>query len=600
MKRNIFLSLLLVSCTTIAACALPSDISALSKNTQNIEDAATPTTNAPNIDTSEADSLTANEKAILALIQKKKSEGLSESEYLELSSLYSAENMIKDERDLLEEAYRLFGDEDTFSTLQSLCVNLSEEDAAVTTLTKQLLDYLSSVNSPDDTEAISDAITLLESPEWWNTLMPVLYEGKRTYYFEDGSQTVLIIEAGYDENGVMALSAYSLSQNKKSGTYLFKNGNIFDVYIESSDQVLTISDIASSEGKKDFYLCSIDFNKGTIRKDIGSVSNGVIVGDLTVSISQFDDYNGIEAINLFSSDDLTSVKFSGSFDENGVPTCDTPSASTLDSIKKSTESENIVVYAYNEDKSKCLYIDSVDDTSTFTFLSSYLELKAVPEIKVYSPKTTLFIDDSDTPLSGSLEEVSSIKVRVYNNAIQYFDGTSWITLGSVDSFVEKDPFKPYNDRHENVNTISKVITKKNMTANNIGTVVADKKVTTSSGNSNKTNSGSRTPAASTPTTPTVPVVTPAAPVVTPTTPSGDNGSANNNQSGSDSGSSSSGNSTPSAPAVDNTPSSGSSDSGNTSSGSDSGSSDAGSSSSGGSDSGSSGDGENIEWTPDDF
>ena len=54
-----------------------------------------------------------------------------QEDYHTLAKLYGENGRVREQRDLLEQCYRLFQDQESFELLQSITVNLAEEEGAV-------------------------------------------------------------------------------------------------------------------------------------------------------------------------------------------------------------------------------------------------------------------------------------------------------------------------------------------------------------------------------------------------------------------------------------------------------------------------------------
>ena len=54
-----------------------------------------------------------------------------QEDYHTLAGLYAQKGRVREQRNLLEQCYRLFGDQESFELLQNITVNLAEEEGAV-------------------------------------------------------------------------------------------------------------------------------------------------------------------------------------------------------------------------------------------------------------------------------------------------------------------------------------------------------------------------------------------------------------------------------------------------------------------------------------
>lgn len=542
MKRKfIYPAFIIANTALLSSCALP--IKALDKSSSFDTTVLEETSVAKSENTVYSES----EQEILDLYALKAQNVLSKDQYVTLASLLVNEGYIKDARDIYEEAYRLYSDSSLLNAHDALTVNALEED-------QDIIDLLSTLNTKD----IAGALNHIESDTFKDSLMPVLCEGKRTYYLDN-----LIVEVGYTEGGIYYSNVYS------------------DSYTVSMMGDITKIQYTDNSG---FTLITIDFNLGNFRIDKGTFVNNVLSGDYSVSIGLFDDYNDIKPSDIYKNIDSYSLEtYTGSFDESGKTTVESPNDATLKALSKNAGTDSVLVYAYNEDKTKCLYIGvSDDEISSCKFTENTLGYLTTPTITTYEIKDPLINSQSDEPVNTSDEE-STLEVRVLDGHIQVFYGNEWIDMGEVSSYENNDPFKNYTEHKETVDNTYVPSKSESVLSLNSGEIVEEKKTVSSSTSSKTASSTTQTtaPAATTPAA-TAPVAsTPAA--------STQEASVSTPSSGSPSSSESS------APAA-STPSS--SDTSDSSSSSDSSQQEQSSGSSGGSESSGSSDGSDMGWSPD--
>ena len=139
--------------------------------------------------------LTDLELEIVNLETKYNKGEFTQADYLALADAYRRAGYIRRQRDMLEQDYRLYQDMDAFATLQGLAVNLGEETEDIRSLAQEMQNDL------ELPEYLDESVNLIDSEDWFLTMMPKLKEGKRDYYLEQEGQSLLYIEVGYAENG---------------------------------------------------------------------------------------------------------------------------------------------------------------------------------------------------------------------------------------------------------------------------------------------------------------------------------------------------------------------------------------------------------------
>ena len=487
----------------------------------------------------------------------------AQADYLALADAYSRAGYIRKQRDMLEQDYRLYGDAEAFAALQGISVNLEEESAEISQRAKEMLNNL------ELTEYLDESINLIDSADWFSTMMPKLKEGKRNYYLEQEGGTLLYVQVGYTEAGERFSKVWYTGNGSKR--FLSQEG--------AAIRMVTVE----AEGAFDSW--SMDCASGNITHEQGTLTDGMITGEYTCGIHTGE--GGLEAYSLWSSrEGVDYVTYTGSFDAEGKILTEQPAADVKKKLLEGTEYTDLVLYAYDASGQKCLWQGIGADTTAedFRFGTELIGLDTQPEYTAYEVKT---MTAEDTATAEGTDVTA--QVRIYDGEVQWFDGKSWISAGSVEELEKQDPFVAYEENRAGA-----------AAENNTGSITGNAATSGDGQNADK-NTGSIQQATPTPTAKPAttkpaankPAATPAptaAPTPAPAQSNNDSGSSGGGSS--DSGSSDSGSSD-----------SGSSDSGSSDSGSsDSGSSDSGSSDSG-SDSGSTGgdSGGNdvdVDWTPD--
>ena len=177
--RFLALAMSAVLVTSLTACGDGSD--------ENAKDAVTPVEAQP--------MLSELELEILNLETKYNKGEFTQEDYLSLADAYNRAGYIRKQRDMLEQDYRLYEDADAFSTLQGLSVNLEEETEEIRSRAQEMLNDL------ELPEYLDESVNLIDSGDWFSTMMPKLKEGQRSYYLERDAQPLFYAQVGYTGEG---------------------------------------------------------------------------------------------------------------------------------------------------------------------------------------------------------------------------------------------------------------------------------------------------------------------------------------------------------------------------------------------------------------
>ena len=549
--------------------------------------------------------LTELELEILNLETKYNKGEFTQADYLALADAYSQAGYIRRQRDLLEQDYRLYQDTDAFATLQGLVVNLEEETENIKSRAQEMQNDL------ELPEYLDESVNLIDSEDWFLTMMPKLKEGKRDYYLEQEGQPTLYIEVGYAEDGECFSKVwYTADQMQRT---LSQEGTTIRMVTVTSPE-------ADRSGS--FEAWNIDCATGSITHEQGTMQNGILTGDYTCDVHAG---NGpMEAFSLWSSrEGQEYVTYTGAFDTDGKALTEQPTEDVKKKLLEGTDYTDLIIYAYDAAGENCLWqgIGDGQAAGDYHFGQEMIGLETCPEYTAYEVTEDRKTDGAGTDTDSADNTANTTdntaetgdttgnagttpQIRIFDGEIQWFDGKYWVSAGSVKEMEKQDPFMAYEENRDAASggdtasgvtgsitgNIASSITGGADTGNTTGTTNITGSGTNGSGitgtgtgsTSGNKNSGSiskptPTPAAKPATKPTTtkpaattPAVTPApTPVPTPTpTPVQKDDHDDHDDGGSDD--------------------SGSNDSGN-SGGSDSGSSDSGSS--GGND-------VDMDWTPD--
>lgn len=588
-------------------------------NGEEVEDAVTPVEAQP--------MLSELELEILNLETKYNKGEFAGADYLALADAYSRAGDIRKQRDMLEQDYRLYEDADAFSTLQGLSVNLEEETEEIRSCAQEMLNDL------ELPEYLDESVNLIDSGDWFSTMMPKLKEGQRSYYLERDAQPLFYAQVGYTGEGQRFSKVwYTGSETKR---FLSQEGAIIrlvtvtstvvedpastagtDTTAETADiqdtatpRAATPADMGAWNGT--FESWSVDSATGSITHEQGTMQKGVLTGDYTCNIHAGE--GGLDAFSLWNNrEGMEYITYTGSFDAEGKVLTEQPSEEIRKKLLEGTDYTDLILYAYDATGENCLWQGTGAETSVadYRFGGELIGLENRPEYTSYEVPETMAADDDGTGNAGETG-TEKPKIRIFDGEIQWFDGKYWVSAGNVKEMAKQDPFVAYEEKHDTAAPGDTAgTTGGDTTDGNAGESITGGDTTGTAGG-NK-NSGTIQKPAATPKPTTKPSTTkpgttkPSAapsPAATPAPTATPAQSNDNSSSGSSSGGSS------------DSGGSGGSDSGSNTDSSDSGSS-SGSSSSGGSDSGSSG-GSNsngggtggdsgnsggsdvdMEWTPD--
>ncbi|MCH5342423.1 MAG: hypothetical protein J1E64_00180 [Acetatifactor sp.] len=424
----------------------------------------------------------------------------SQEDYQALAALYKEAGLIRKQRDMLEQCYRLYDDEHAFEELQTIAVNLAEEDAAILGEAQTMLQNL------ELEDYLGESIHMIFGQTWFDTMMPKLGAGMRSYFLCKDGQTVLTIQVGYDETGVPFSNVW---HNAGDQTTLLS-------WTENTVQLLT-TDLVEENYNGDFTLWTINGNSGDIKKEQGTMANGIYTGVYQVELHIGS--AGGDVYDLWSNrNNMSYSTYVGAFDGSGVTTVDQPSASNLASFVEGSDHGTCVVYAYDENKENCLFIGVVDaeEAENFAFGIGAMGISAYPSLLIYEPV------EQTEPEGGETEEVP--QVRIFDGQIQFFSGNKWVTLGSVSQYQKEDPFRGYGEQkvqsdEAKRNAASSEEGERGKNGQGVGSIEPEKPTAPSTPSTPSTTRPSR-PSTTTPSTPSVPS-TPAPAPSTPPAPSYD-------------------------------------------------------------------------------
>lgn len=123
-------------------------------------------------------------------------------------------------------------------------------------------------------EYLDESINLIATEEWFRTMMDGATEGSRNYYVQRDGETVLTIQAGYDEAGESYARVCYFGEQVR---VLQRKGNAV--------QLLTTQlEDEKYEGAYEVWTC--DGDTGSIYQEKGSFAEGVLTGEYTLKVHE--------------------------------------------------------------------------------------------------------------------------------------------------------------------------------------------------------------------------------------------------------------------------------------------------------------------------
>ena len=354
-------------------------------------------------------------------------------EYLTLAKDYGEIGRVREERDLLEQSYRLYDDTEAFELLQNLTVNLVEEEPQIRQAAENLTENL----TQDDT--VGEAIQALTGEECFRTLMPKLREGQRSYYLSGDGE--LYFQVGYGADGAEATKVWYTAGGRS-------------IFLQNAENTLKIV-ICTGDAVASYYL---DAGTGSITREQGAMKNDVLTGEYTCDISSGE--NGVDLFSLWNSrGELEYTTYQGEFDDEGKTLLEQPGEAELKKLLEGSGYQKAVLYAYDASTGRCLWqgLDSDATVESYSFGGDMLGLQSVPEYTPYEaqPMTEQNVEETVEGADGaedSIEPDSSettdniARVRVFDGEIQWYDGKYWVSAGKAADLIQEDPFLAYEER----------------------------------------------------------------------------------------------------------------------------------------------------------
>lgn len=324
-------------------------------------------------------------------------------DYYALAGLYEQDGSYKKARDILEQCFRLYGDERSLELLAEITVDLKEESDDLNAMISEIVGYMQIGENYDV------LLRTIKDDTWISALMPKLKTGSRKYYSVISDDATAYIEVGYGSG-----SAYSK-------IYLIDKEQISAVIWQNDSYRILSSGYDGEQYQGEFSLWTLNEKTHEVMIESGTLDNGVLTGSYTASIGSMGD--DVAAADFWLTKENVSYKvYTGNFDENGVPTVEQPKEDVISKFLENTDYGTCLVYAYTEDNTKCLW---VGDASAIT--ADILKLPEIPTFDTYEVKSEV-----------ATQELVA-QVRVYDGVVQWYDGSKWVDVASVEDMVQEDP-----------------------------------------------------------------------------------------------------------------------------------------------------------------
>ena len=348
--------------------------------------------------------------------------------------------------------------------MQGLSVNLEEETEEIRSRAQEMLNDL------ELPEYLDESVNLIDSADWFSTMMPKLKEGQRSYYLERDAQPLFYAQVGYTGEGQRFSKVwYTGSETKR---FLSQEGTIIrlvtvtstvvedpdstagtDTTAETADIQDTATPRAATPADMDawngtFEAWNVDCATGSITHEQGTMQKGVLTGDYTCDVHAGE--GGLDAFSLCNNrEGMEYITYTGSFDSEGKALVEQPSEEIRKKLLEGTDDTDLILYAYDATGENCLWQGTGAETSVadYRFGGELIGLETRPEYTSYEVPETMATDDDGT---GSTGETGTEKpqIRIFDGEIQWFDGKYWVSAGNVKEMAKQDPFAAYEENHD--------------------------------------------------------------------------------------------------------------------------------------------------------
>ena len=432
------------------------------------------------------------ELEILNLETKYNKGEFEQTDYRMLADAYSRAGYLRRQRNMLEQVYRLYDDAEAFASLQGLSVNLEEENDSIRARAQEMQHDL------ELPEYLDESVNLIDSEDWFLTMMPKLKEGQRNYYLEQNSEPLLYVQVGYTGEGQCFSKVWYTGSGTKrflsqegamirlvtvtpAGTAEPENGteegtDAADATAATEPAAADIQDTATpttdapantEAWNGSFEAWTMDCADGSIIHEQGTMQTGVLTGDYTCNISAGE--GSMEAFSLWSSREAREyISYTGAFDNEGKILTEQPSEAAKKKLLEGTEYTDLILYAYDTDGENCLWqgIGAGQTVEDCRFGQEMIGLENRPEYTSYevtedmadaangadTADNTTSTDNTGNTTDGTTGDAADItgsnpQIRIFDGEVQWFDGKYWVSAGSVREMEKQDPFTAYEENH---------------------------------------------------------------------------------------------------------------------------------------------------------
>lgn len=369
--------------------------------------------------------LSVTERAIYDYELKYHTATFEMQDYYALAELYGEVGRIREQRDMLEQSYRLFGDLEALEELQGIAVNLAEEEEVIAAESALMLQNL------ELPEYLDEAVNMIVNSNWMRVMMPKLTVGSRNYFLQRDGRTVLTVQVGYDEAGLPYSNVWYVNDDNQL------------ILLQYADTTVKLLQTTLLEGAYDgaFEMWLVDGATGNIVHEQGSFAQGICTDAYTRQI-----HVGTESSDLFALwcnwQGMEYLAYAGHFDEQGRTTLQQPDAENLAVLLEGSGMASCIVYAYDEMGQNCLFevLENDVDPAAYTFGVDFMGVESYPAYEVYEVEV-----DNDAETESNADDV---QIRVFDGEIQYFNGYRWVSVGTAKDLADADPFRAYAERKE--------------------------------------------------------------------------------------------------------------------------------------------------------
>ena len=171
----------------------------------------------------------------------------------------------------------------------------------------------------------------------------------------------------------------------------------------------------------------------------------------------------VHFMNLVDEADLLALmeeKAADAYTAEGKILTEQPSEDAKKKLLEGTEYIDLILYAYDAAGENCLWqgIGAGKTAEDYCFGQEMIGLEIRPEYTGYEVVADMTdtttngadsADNTDNAADGTTGDTagSDPKIRIYDGEVQWFDGTYWVSAGSVRDMAKQDPFAAYEENH---------------------------------------------------------------------------------------------------------------------------------------------------------